>query len=195
MDCGSVDLKAFSLGEATAAEKRQVELHVKSCGACREELSRLELTFASLGALRDEEIPKRIAFVSDKVFEPSWWQRIWSSGPQLGFASAGMLAAALVFHAVYPSKAATAQPQMAAVQTANAPALTEEQIQKRIDDAVFKAVAQVEERQSKRTAELLAASDKRHELDRQGLLVAVEEQSSIMQRRFNQLLKNTAGLN
>jgi anti-sigma-K factor RskA len=196
MDCGSVDLKAFSLGEATAAEKRQVELHVKSCGACREELSRLELTFASLGALRDEEIPKRIAFVSDKVFEPSWWQRIWSSGPQLGFASAGMLAAALVFHAVYPSNAPTAQPQMASVQTANAPAaLTEEQIQKRIDDAVFKAVAQVEERQNKRTTELLAAAEKRHELDRQGLLVAVEEQSSIMQRRFNQLLKNTAGLN
>jgi hypothetical protein len=196
MDCGSVDLKAFSLGEATAAEKRQVELHVKSCGACRDELARLELTFASLGALRDEEIPKRIAFVSDKVFEPTWWQRIWSSGPQLGFASAGMLAAALVFHAVYPAKSPTAQPQMtAAVQTANAPGLTEEQIQKRIDDAVLKAVAQVEERQSKRTTELLAAAEKRHELDRQGLLVAVEEQSSIMQRRFNQLLKNTAGLN
>lgn len=196
MDCGSVDLKAFSLGEATAAEKRQVELHVKSCGACRDELARLELTFASLGALRDEEIPKRIAFVSDKVFEPSWWQRIWSSGPQLGFASAGMLAAALVFHAVYPANAPKAQPQMtAAAQTTNAPVLTEEQIQQRIDDAVLKAVAQVEERQSKRTTELLAAAEKRHELDRQGLLVAVEEQSSIMQRRFNQLLKNTAGLN
>ncbi len=197
MDCGSVNLKAFSLGEATAAEKRQVELHVKSCGACRDELARLELTFASLGALRDEEIPKRIAFVSDKVFEPSWWQRIWSSGPQLGFASAGMLAAALVFHAVYPSHTPAAQPQMTASsgQTANATVLTEEQIQKRIDDAVLKAVAQVEERQSKRATELLAAAEKRHELDRQGLLVAVEEQSSIMQRRFNQLLKNTAGLN
>lgn len=196
MDCGSVDLKAFSLGEATAAEKRQVEAHVKSCPACREELARLELTFASMGALRDEEIPRRIAFVSDQVFEPSWWRRLWTSGPQLGFASAGMLAAALVFHAVYQPAIVSPQPaaQMAAASTSPT-TLTEEQIQKRIDEAVLKAVAQVEDRQKKQTMELLAASEKRHEMDRQGLLVAVEEQSSIMQRRFNQLVKNTAGLN
>ena len=188
MDCASIDLKAFSLGEATATEKRTVEVHVKACTACREELSRLELTFASLGALRDEEVPRRIAFVSDQVFEPSWWRRMWNSGPQLGFASAGVLAGALVFHAIYPQQQPVALPQQIAV---SQPVLTEEQVQKRID----RAVALIEDRQQKRTIELLAASEKRHELDRQGLLVAVEEQYGIMQRRMNQMVKVTAQLN
>lgn len=189
MDCASIDLKAFSLGEATATEKRTVDVHVKACTACREELSRLELTFASLGALRDEEVPRRIAFVSDQVFEPSWWRRMWNSGPQLGFASAGVLAAALVFHAVYPQQPqAVALPQQMAV---SQPGLTEEQVQKRID----RAVALIEDRQQKRTSELLAASEKRHELDRQGLIVAFEERDYNMQRRMNQMVKVTAQLN
>jgi len=196
MDCGSVDLKAFSLGEASTAERRAVEVHVKSCGACRDELARLELTFASLGALRDEEIPTRIAFVSDKVFEPNWWQRLWNSGPQLGFASAGMLAAALVFHAVYAQTPAAAP--VTRVETASATQLqspiTEEQMQKRIEEAVLKAVGESEVRQQKRTVELLQASEKRHEMDRQGLLVAFEDQSTIMQKRMNQMLKQNAGL-
>ncbi|BDC50996.1 hypothetical protein F183_A33120 [Bryobacterales bacterium F-183] len=192
MDCG-LDLKAFSLGEATAAERKSVESHVKSCMTCREELSRLELTFASLGALREEEVPKRIAFVSDKVFEPTWWQRMWSSGPQLGFASAGMLAAALVFHAVATRPVAPAVQQVAASAT---PAATvgEEQIQQRIDQAVAKAVAVVEERQVKRTAELLQAAEKRSEMDRQGLLIAFEEQNKILLNRVNSFQKMSAGL-
>ena len=192
MDCASIDLKAVSLGAASAAEKRAAETHVKSCGACREELSRLELTFASLGALRDEEIPKRIAFVSDQVFEPTWWQRLWNSGPQLGFASAGLLAGALVFHAAYPS----VQPVVPApVPQVIAQGLTEEQVQKRIDDVVLKAVAQAENRQQKQTTEMLAVVEKRHDLDRQGLLIALDEQNSIMQRRMNQMKKEFAGLN
>ncbi len=190
MDCGSVDLKAFSLGEATTGERRSVESHVKSCAACRDELSRLELTFASLGALRDEEIPKRIAFVSDKVFEPNWWQRLWDSGPRLGFASAGVLAAALVFHATYQRPAVGSPAPI--MQQASA---SEEQIQKRIEDAVVKAVTMVEERQEKRTAELLAASEKKQEMDRRALLFAVEDQNSVLQKRMNMYFKQTAGLN
>jgi anti-sigma factor RsiW len=188
MDCASIDLKAVSLGEASAAEKRVAEKHVSSCGACREELARLELTFASLGALRDEEIPKRIAFVSDQVFEPSWWQRLWNSGPQLGFVSAGLLAGALVFHAVYAQPVAPA-PQMVAQQ--QQPGLTEEQVQKRIDAAVVKAVAQVE----KRTAEMLVSIEKKHDLDRQGMLIAFDEQTSVMHKLMNKARKETAGLN
>jgi len=190
MDCASIDLKAVSLGEASAVEKRVAETHVKSCGACREELSRLELTFASLGALRDEEIPKRIAFVSDQVFEPTWWQRLWNSGPQLGFASAGLLAGALVFHAAYPAVQPVVPapvPQAIAQQQG----LTEEQVQKRIEDDVLKAVVQVE----KRTAEMLVSLEKKHEMDRQGVMIAFEEQTSVMQKRMNNYLKVNAGLN
>lgn len=199
MDCG-LDLKAFSLGEATAAERKSVESHVKSCEACREELSRLELTFASLGALREEEVPKRIAFVSDKVFEPTWWQRIWNSGPQLGFASAGMLAAALVFHAVAVrppapviQQVATAAPTTTTATSAQG-AVNEDQIQQRIDQAVAKAVAVVEQRQQQRTAELLQAAEKRSDMDRQGLLIAFEEQNKILLNRVNMYQKVSAGL-
>jgi hypothetical protein len=46
-----------------------------------------------LASLEDEEIPRRIAFVSDRVFEPRWWQTMWRSGPVMGFASAALLAA------------------------------------------------------------------------------------------------------
>lgn len=187
MDCG-LDLKAFSLGEATAAERKNVESHVKSCHACREELSRLELTFASLGALREEEVPKRIAFVSDKVFEPTWWQRIWNSGPQLGFASAGMLAAALVFHGV--AARPVVAPVIPQVASSQQPQVTEEQIQKRID----RAVALAEERQQQRTAELLQAAEKRSDMDRQGLLIAFEEQNKILLNRVNMFQKVSAGL-
>ncbi|MBS1832329.1 MAG: hypothetical protein JST65_06445 [Acidobacteria bacterium] len=199
MDCGQLDLKAFSLGEATAAERKSVESHVKSCEGCREELSRLELMFASLGALREEEVPKRIAFVSDKVFEPTWWQRIWNSGPQLGFASAGMLAAALVFHGVamrpqaapvIQQVASSAQPQQQQPQQQQ-PQVSEEQIQKRIDQAV----ALAEERQLKRTTDLLQAAEKRSEMDRQALLLAMEDQNAILLRKVNTFRKDTAGLN
>lgn len=191
MDCASIDLKAVSLGEASAAEKRAADKHVSSCGACREELARLELTFASLGALRDEEIPKRIAFVSDPVFEPSWWQRLWNSGPQLGFVSAGLLAGALVFHAVYPAAAPPVgpAPQLIAQQQQQ-PGLTEEQVQKRIDAAVLKAVAQSE----KRTAEMLVSLEKKNEMDRQGMLIAFDEQTSVMQKLLNKARKENAGL-
>ena len=198
MDCGQLDLKAFSLGEATAAERKSVESHVKSCEGCREELSRLELMFASLGALREEEVPKRIAFVSDKVFEPTWWQRIWNSGPQLGFASAGMLAAALVFHGVALRSRATPVLQQGASSAPpeqqrpqQQPQVSEEQIQKRIDQAV----ALAEERQLKRTTDVLQGAEKRSEMDRQALLLAMEDQNAILLRKVNTFRKDTAGLN
>ena len=42
-----------------------------ACGDCALELDQLRLTTAALRTLPDREIPQRIAFVSDQVFEPS----------------------------------------------------------------------------------------------------------------------------
>ena len=54
----------------------------------------------ALFSLREEEIPQRIGFVSDQIFEPSPWRRgwaaFWGSAARLGFASAAMLSVALV---------------------------------------------------------------------------------------------------
>ena len=74
MGCSSVDLKAYLLGELDRREKSGVEQHVVACGLCREELDALRSTHAALLSLPEQEVPQRIAFVSDKVFEPHWWQ-------------------------------------------------------------------------------------------------------------------------
>ena len=75
MSCSPFDLRDYLLGELAAPERSQVENHVGSCHDCREELARLQFTQAALRALPEEEIPQRIAFVSDKVFAPSPWRR------------------------------------------------------------------------------------------------------------------------
>jgi anti-sigma factor RsiW len=98
MSCSSDDLKAYVVGEMTRQERGIVDDHVRGCQSCREELDRLNLTQAALVSLEDEEIPRRIAFVSDRVFEPRWWQTMWRSGPVMGFASSALLAAAILVH-------------------------------------------------------------------------------------------------
>lgn len=87
MSCPEYDLKGFVLKELAQAEASATQLHVAGCDACREELGRLTATFAALNALPSEEPPRRIAFVSDKVFEPKWWQVWLNSGPRMAFAS------------------------------------------------------------------------------------------------------------
>ena len=92
MSCSSVDLKAYVVGELAQRERVAADDHVRACQSCREELERLSVTRTALLALEDEEAPQRIAFVSDRVFEPRWWQTMWHSGPVMGFSSAAAAA-------------------------------------------------------------------------------------------------------
>lgn len=162
MTCSPFDLRDYFLRELPDPRQRQVEAHVKLCQPCREELDRLRVTEAALLSVRDEEIPQRIAFVSDKIFEPSpwrrWWAAFWGSAARLGFASAAMLSAAIAIYALRPV------PQTMGVQLATlappAPQIVytvpEPDLQSRIDAAVTKAVARVESRQTEKTKYLLA---------------------------------------
>jgi hypothetical protein len=109
--------------------RRDADAHAAACADCREELAAVRMTLNALSTLRDEEIPRRIAFVSDKVFEPRWWQRFWN--PNL--AAACVIAAAILVHAF-------ARP-------AESPA----RVQAEIDAAVNKAVAEVEARHAEQT--------------------------------------------
>src|ERR1035441_7979167 len=106
MSCSPFDLRDYFLKELPDSERRQVEVHVRNCRPCLEELDRLRLTEAALFALREEEIPQRIGFVSDKIFEPSpwrrWWRAFWESGARLAFASAAMLSVAILVSALRP---------------------------------------------------------------------------------------------
>jgi anti-sigma factor RsiW len=110
-----IDVKAYALGELAGEEKRTAAAHVAACEECRRELAARQVTLRSLAALPDEEMPRRIAFVSDKVFEPRWWQRILNPT----FASACVLAAAIVFHAQASRGPSEAEIQARIEQTVN----------------------------------------------------------------------------
>lgn len=122
MSCTNFDWKAYALGELDPAGRDQAEAHANTCAHCREELAGLRLTLDALSTLREEDVPRRIAFVSDKVFEPRWWQRIWSPS----FAAGCVVAAAILVHAF--------------VQPAGA------SIDQKINSAVTRAVAETEQR-------------------------------------------------
>ena len=157
MSCSPFDLRDYFLKELPDSDERQVEAHVRNCQPCLEELDRLRLTEAALFALREEEIPRRIAFVSDQVFEPSpwrrWWAGLWASTARLAFASAAMLSIAIVVGALRPAGQQIAL-RPSAPQVVQA--ISDTEIQSRIDTAVTKAAAQVEARQTEKTKQLMA---------------------------------------
>ncbi|MGD1090363.1 MAG: hypothetical protein ABSB35_00065 [Bryobacteraceae bacterium] len=90
------------------------------------ELATLRLTLDALSSLREEEVPRRIAFVSDKVFEARWWQVFLRPS----FAAALVLALAIVAHGFL--------------------------VRASVDAAVAKAVAQVQEQNQKQMTGILA---------------------------------------
>jgi anti-sigma factor RsiW len=180
MSCSPFDLRDYFLKELPDSEQRQVEAHVRNCQPCLEELDRLRLTEAALFALREEEIPQRIAFVSDQVFEPSpwrrWWAALWGSTARLAFASAAMLSIAILVSALRPVGQIALVPSAPQV----VKAISDTEIQTRIDTAVARAAAQVDARQTEKTKQLMADL----ETTRQHLMLAADE-FDYYQRRFN----------
>jgi anti-sigma factor RsiW len=112
------DWKAYVLRELGQDAQRQAEAHLATCSICHEEVATLRVTLDTLSTLREEEMPRRIAFVSDKVFEPRWWQRVFSPT----FAAGALVAAAILIHGFIGTS------------------------QNQVDAAVEKAVSQVEAR-------------------------------------------------
>lgn len=126
MSCEPYDWKAYALGELAAKDRREAEAHAAGCEGCRDELAQVRLTVDTLAALREEEVPRRIAFVSDKVFEPKWWQTFLRPSffsPML--AAACVIAAAIIVHGYLMR-----------------PVEDSAEIQARINQAVTRAVAE-----------------------------------------------------
>jgi anti-sigma factor RsiW len=185
MNCSSVDLKAYFLDEVARVEKSSVEDHLRGCENCREELDRLKLTDAALRSLPEEEAPQRIAFVSDKVFEPRWYETIWRSGPVMGFASAALLAAAIFAHGF----ARTAAPATtSAVDAAQIEQRIEHEVNARLDTAVAKAVSATEARETQQMASMLEVVEKRFESKRQTDLVVVQQAARYYEKKTAQLM-------
>lgn len=180
MSCDRIDLKAYHWGEASPAEAAEVEKHTAACAACREELDRLSMTQKLLEALPAEPMPQRIAFVSDKIFEPKWWQKWLKPSPAWGMASAMMLVAAVGLNVLY-QPAPLVVKQTTGVSMAEVRARMEGEFAKRLDVAVKQAVADSEARQVK----LLKATLERMELDHKAELLQVREELEVMGKRVN----------
>ena len=193
MSCPPFDLRDYYFKDLAENERRLTEVHVKTCAHCREELERLRGTETALLALPDEEIPQRIGFVSDPVFQPSafrrGWDALWGSAARLGFVSAAMLSAALVVFSL--SRPA---PQAAAQVPAVTRVALETEVSQRVNDAVAKAVAASEARQVRQTRELLAASDKQHALETQAMMVRVQEYLDVEKKHLNTLILASNGV-
>jgi hypothetical protein len=178
MSCSPYDLRDYLFEELTGAQRGEVRLHLKACAPCTSELQSLRLTHSALLALRDEEIPQRIGFVSDKVFEPSplrrWVAGFWTSAARIGFVSAAMLSAAILVHAVHPAQEVHNNAQSAQLTQAEidrrindaVAAQVKRQVDARVAAAVTQAVTETENSAQKRTRDLLAAAEKRLDMER-----------------------------
>jgi anti-sigma factor RsiW len=170
--CGQTDLlRDYAFDELPAADRLAMEKHLAECGDCAHELDQLRLTTAALRMLPDREIPQRIAFVSDKVFQPSPFARFF--GARLGFASSCVLAAALVVFAYHRPA-----PQQVVVA---APVVNNADVSRQINAAVSKAVAQIRAEDARTTRAALAAYDRQNRAQ----WVAVAENFSVLQKRLN----------
>lgn len=188
MSC-SFDLKEYVLGEAAAEDRRAVEAHAAACGECRAEILRLRMTQDALLAVRDEEAPRRIAFVSDQVLAPGWWRRFWNSAPQLGFASAALLAAAILGHGALARPAAAPLVDAVAVR-----AEVDRQVAAKLEVAVAQAVSAALAASEQRTAEMLAAAEKRYEFDRRADQLAAAANLEILQKQMANLYAVNTGI-
>ena len=170
MSCGlgpaKPDWKAYVLGEMDARAQREAEAHAAVCVACQEEAAGLRITLDAMATLREEEMPRRIAFVSDKVFEPKWWQAFLRPS----FAAAAVIAAAILVHAFVRPVAAPQSAPVAQLDASAMEARVSAEVSKRVEDrisvalntAVTKAVADARQRDQEHTAQMLAAAERRY---------------------------------
>jgi hypothetical protein len=183
MTCAPYDLRDYYFEALSASERRQVKEHAEQCPVCAAELDRLRVTTLSLAALPDEEIPRRIGFVSDKVFEPSlparWWASFWNSGLRMASAAALVLAGAIVFHGVHQPAPTRIIERVSTPQAVADPVL----VRVAVDKAVAEAVAKTEARYDAKIREVQA----RTAADQRNLMIRMQETLDVMEKRHNVL--------
>ena len=180
--CGRAEaLRDYAFDELPAEERRAMEQHLAACGDCALELDQLRLTTAALRTLPDREIPQRIAFVSDRVFEPSPFRRFWNSGARLGFASACVLALALVVSAWHLS-GHYAEPRTVVQTTASA---SPDQINAAVSKAVAQVRAQIAENNAQVIQAAVQAAERKRDAEYRNQMVALEENFDVLRKTMN----------
>jgi anti-sigma factor RsiW len=193
MSCQDVDVKAYALEEGTGAERRAVEAHLAGCADCRLELDQLGLTRMALQAWRDEEMPRRIAFVSDKVFEPTWWQRLVAGLNPMGMTASAVLAAVVAF-GVGRAQAPVAVAPMAAMQNADVEKRVADEVAARVALAVKEAVAQSEQRQQIQTVKLVRETERRLNAEQQQTVAMLESNLMLLRKQQARYVRASADL-
>lgn len=102
------DLRDYLFDELSPDQRAEVEAYLALSADARQELERLQVAHRALLSLPEEEVPRHIAFVSDKIFEPSralrFWQNLWAPAEHFGFGAATALLVLFVgLWAVQPS--------------------------------------------------------------------------------------------
>ena len=196
MNCGlgpaQPDWKAYALGEMDAKARREAEAHAATCVGCQEEMASLRVTLDAMATLSEEEMPRRIAFVSDKVFEPKWWQMFLKPS----FAGAAAIALAILVHGFVRPVAVPQQPvPVAQVDAAAIEQRVSAEVAKRVEEqvnaavstavntAVTKAVADARKQDQEHTAQLLAAAERRY-----------GQSTELMTRQVTQIYAMNTGL-
>jgi len=175
--CGHADLvRDYAFDELPPAERKSMVQHMIGCSDCAAQLDGLRLTTAALRVLPDFEVPRRIAFVPDKVPAQGWFANIWNSAARLGFAAACVLSVGLSFAAYHrPAEVRTV------VQTASVP-------QPDIDQAVMKAVAlavdKVHSDDVRISKAALDAVDSKYAQKQQDLMIAMSTNMDYLQRSY-----------
>ena len=184
--CQQVDLKAYAMGEASAAERKAVEGHAVACDACRIELDSLGTLQAAMMTWADEEPPRRIAFVSDKVFEPSAWQRFVAS-----FNPATLLASIALSGLIAFGVGRIAQTASIPVQSDVTTVVAADTVDlaTRVDNAVKAALAENDRRHKEETTQLIRATEQRMRRENDE---AFQQTMAIMESNFERLRKREA---
>jgi arsenate reductase-like glutaredoxin family protein len=184
-----LDIRDYAMGEGSAAERQAFAAELAKSAGLREELQRYEFTLTALQSIPEEEIPRRIAFVSDPVFAPKWWQRFFAV-PQWGFASAAVLGAAILGHGWMM------RPVNPVGLVAQAPVVREAGISKEeLKAVVAQAVAEAESRQRETLRVALSEAEKKHQEERQMMAVTFDENMMLMRKQMNRMLVSSANLN
>ena len=208
MSCSPYDLRDYLFEELSAAQAGDVRQHLKACSPCSSELQALRLTHSTLLALRDEAMPQRIGFVSDKVFEPHpvrrWLAGFWTSAARLGFASAALLSAAILAHPIQivqnvhkdaQSAQSVAQVSQAEIDRridAAVAAAVEAKVAAQVNTAVAQAVAETEKSAQQRTMALLAVAEKRHDTEQQAIRAEFRGQLDYLTSKYKVAMVSAA---
>lgn len=179
MNITSDELKDYVFGELDGAGRRAVETACAADPALRDELARLQVTQSALFSLREEELPRRIAFVSDKVFEPKWWQVWLNSGPRMAFASAVLLAAAIVFHGAAGQAAGPMAPAAATVDQA----AFEKRIAEEVSRVLPAALARAEQQHRTQLASAIKEAEGKYQKMRQEDQMNMEASYSLFREK------------